>query len=108
MTGWGAGQRVRLGILTKVFTTERVDGAIAKHGRIERRRRLLPARLVVYFAWSCTSSRSRTPPGETTQGGSLRRPASAHRGREPCPCWGSRGGQAPPTPPTPPASPPRR
>ncbi|MFI9628283.1 transposase domain-containing protein [Streptomyces sp. NPDC052042] len=43
--GWGAGQRVRIGILTKVFTAESVDAAIAKHGRAEQRRRLLPARL---------------------------------------------------------------
>lgn len=49
MTGWGAGQRVRIGILTKVFTTELVDAATAKHDRAERRRRLLSARLVVYF-----------------------------------------------------------
>lgn len=40
---------MRIGILTKVFTTELVDAAIAKHGRAEQRRRLLPARLVVYF-----------------------------------------------------------
>ncbi|MFF0428592.1 IS4 family transposase [Streptomyces sp. NPDC004520] len=49
VTGWGAGQRVRIGILTKVFTAELVDAAIAKHDRGERRRCLLPARLVVYF-----------------------------------------------------------
>ncbi|WP_051836531.1 transposase domain-containing protein [Streptomyces sp. NRRL F-2580] len=49
MTGWGAGQRVRIGILTKMFTAELVDAAIAKHDRAERRRRLLPARMVVYF-----------------------------------------------------------
>ncbi|CAL9600343.1 hypothetical protein SUDANB6_05438 [Streptomyces sp. enrichment culture] len=49
MTGWDAGQRVRIGILTKVFTAELVDAAIAKHDRAKRRRRLLPARLVVYF-----------------------------------------------------------
>ncbi|MFK4196965.1 transposase domain-containing protein [Streptomyces sp. NPDC033754] len=40
---------MRIGILTKVFTAELVDAAIAKHDRAERRRRLLPARLVVYF-----------------------------------------------------------
>ncbi|MGV4985795.1 IS4 family transposase [Streptomyces sp. NRAIS4] len=40
---------MRIGILTKVFSAELVDAAIAKHDRIERRRRLLPARLVVYF-----------------------------------------------------------
>ncbi|MEU6950388.1 transposase domain-containing protein [Streptomyces sp. NPDC046316] len=50
MTGWGAGQGVRIGILTKVFTAELVDAATAQHGRVEQRRRLLPARLVVYFA----------------------------------------------------------
>ncbi|MGW6395770.1 IS4 family transposase [Streptomyces sp. NPDC055103] len=44
-----AGERVRFGILTKVFTAELVDAAIAKHDRAEQRRRLLPARLVVYF-----------------------------------------------------------
>ncbi|MFF9853321.1 IS4 family transposase [Streptomyces litmocidini] len=48
MTGRGAGQRVRIGILTKVFTADLVDAATAKHDRAERRR-LLPARLVVYF-----------------------------------------------------------
>ncbi|MFG2342433.1 transposase domain-containing protein [Streptomyces yangpuensis] len=46
---WGAGQRVRIGILTKVFTAELVDAAIAEHGRAERRRPLLPTRLVVCF-----------------------------------------------------------
>ncbi|MFF8670045.1 transposase domain-containing protein [Streptomyces sp. NPDC015242] len=40
---------MRIGILTKVFTAELVDAAIAKHDRAERRRRLLSARLVVYF-----------------------------------------------------------
>ncbi|WP_159106886.1 IS4 family transposase [Streptomyces rishiriensis] len=40
---------MRIGILTKVFTTELVDAAIAKHSRAEQRCRLLPARLVVYF-----------------------------------------------------------
>ncbi len=49
MEGWGPGCRSRIGILTKVFTPELVDAAVAKHGRSEQRRRLLPARLVVYF-----------------------------------------------------------
>ncbi|MFC8505761.1 IS4 family transposase [Streptomyces sp. NPDC057411] len=49
MAGWDAGRRVRIGILTKVFTAELVDAAITKHDRGERRRRLLSARLVVYF-----------------------------------------------------------
>ncbi|WSQ16088.1 transposase domain-containing protein [Streptomyces zaomyceticus] len=47
--GGGPGCRSRIGILTKVFTPELVDAAVAKHGRVEQRRRLLPARLVVYF-----------------------------------------------------------
>ncbi|WP_078888805.1 transposase domain-containing protein [Streptomyces sclerotialus] len=51
VTGWGAGRRVRIGILTKVFTAELVDAATAKHDRAERRRRLLPAP-----RWSGTSS----------------------------------------------------
>ncbi|CAM5373719.1 hypothetical protein SFUMM280S_00905 [Streptomyces fumanus] len=32
-----------------MFTPELVDAAVVKHGRSEQRRRLLPARLVVYF-----------------------------------------------------------
>ncbi|MFK3728642.1 transposase domain-containing protein [Streptomyces sp. NPDC088090] len=40
---------MRFGILTKVFTAELVDAAIAKHDRAERRHRLLPAKLVVCF-----------------------------------------------------------
>ncbi|MGW5001151.1 transposase domain-containing protein [Streptomyces hydrogenans] len=38
---------MRIGILTKVFTAELVDAPITKHDRAERRRRLLPDRLVV-------------------------------------------------------------
>ncbi|MER7911441.1 transposase domain-containing protein [Streptomyces sp. NPDC096068] len=49
--GWrDAGQCVRIGILTKAFTAEPVDAAIAKRERVEQRRRLPSARLVVYFA----------------------------------------------------------
>ncbi|MEW2404869.1 transposase domain-containing protein [Streptomyces griseoviridis] len=43
MEGWGPGCRSRIGILTKVFTPELVDAAVAKHGWSELRRRLLPA-----------------------------------------------------------------
>nr|BFD89205.1 hypothetical protein KitaXyl93_05650 [Kitasatospora sp. Xyl93] len=32
-----------------MFTPELVDAAIAEHGRAEQRRRILPARLVMYF-----------------------------------------------------------
>ncbi|MBV6700219.1 IS4 family transposase [Kitasatospora aureofaciens] len=45
----GPGRRLRLGVLATVFTPELVDAVIAEHGRGERRRRILPARLVVYF-----------------------------------------------------------
>ncbi|MEU2716985.1 transposase domain-containing protein [Streptomyces sp. NPDC007205] len=40
------GQRTRIGISTKVFAPELVDAAMTKHSRAEKRRRLLPARLV--------------------------------------------------------------
>ncbi|MFB7467295.1 IS4 family transposase [Streptomyces sp. NPDC056224] len=43
------GLQARLGILTDVFTPDLIDAVIAKQERQERRRRLLPARLVVYF-----------------------------------------------------------
>jgi Insertion element 4 transposase N-terminal/Transposase DDE domain len=49
VSGGIAGLRVRLGVLTDVFTAELVDEVIATHGRVERRVRLLPSRLVVYF-----------------------------------------------------------
>ncbi|MFB6560358.1 MULTISPECIES: transposase domain-containing protein [unclassified Streptomyces] len=52
---------MRIGILTKVVTAELVDAAMAKHDRAERRRRLRPARLVVYFVPAlCRSPGSRT------------------------------------------------
>ena len=40
---------VALGVLTRTFPPEMVDAAIAMAGRAERRHRLLPARLVVYY-----------------------------------------------------------
>ncbi len=41
--------RISIGVLTRVFTPELVDAAVADAGAREQRRRLLPARLVVYF-----------------------------------------------------------
>ncbi len=41
--------RIALGVLTRVFPAELVDEVIAETGRGERRCRLLPARVVVYF-----------------------------------------------------------
>ncbi|TDD75789.1 transposase domain-containing protein [Actinomadura rubrisoli] len=49
MSGGTTALRARLGVLTAVFTPELADEAIAEHDRTERRRRLLPSRLVVYF-----------------------------------------------------------
>ncbi|MFD7628993.1 IS4 family transposase [Streptomyces sp. NPDC059851] len=41
--------RIALGLLTRVFPPELVDEVIEQCGRVEQRRRLLPARVVVYF-----------------------------------------------------------
>lgn len=40
---------VSIGVLTRVFPPEVVDAVIAESGRTERRYRLLPARVVVYY-----------------------------------------------------------
>jgi hypothetical protein len=40
---------VSVGVLTRVFPSELVDGVVAEAGRVERRHRLLPARVVVYY-----------------------------------------------------------
>ncbi|MGQ5655368.1 transposase domain-containing protein [Streptomyces sp. EKR5.2] len=44
MEGRGPGCRSHTGILTRVFTPELVDAAVAEHRRGGLRRRLLPAR----------------------------------------------------------------
>ena len=41
--------RIALGVLTRLVTRELVDDVIAGTGRGEQRKRLLPARVVVYF-----------------------------------------------------------
>lgn len=41
--------RIALGVLTQAFPPELVDDVIAECDRGERRQRLLPARVVVYF-----------------------------------------------------------
>ena len=46
--GW-LPDRISVGVLTRVFTPELVDAAVEEAGARELRRRLLPARLVVYF-----------------------------------------------------------
>jgi hypothetical protein len=40
---------ISIGVLTRVFPPELVDGVVAEAGRRERRVRLLPARVVVYY-----------------------------------------------------------
>jgi hypothetical protein len=40
---------VSIGVLTRVFPAELVDGIIDEAGRREQRQRLLPARVVVYY-----------------------------------------------------------
>jgi Insertion element 4 transposase N-terminal/Transposase DDE domain len=46
--GW-LPDRISIGVLTRVFTPELVDAAVDAAGVRERRRRLLPARLMMYF-----------------------------------------------------------
>jgi hypothetical protein len=46
--GW-LPDRISVGVLASVFTPELVDAAVEEAGAREQRRRLLPARLVVYF-----------------------------------------------------------
>src|SRR5213593_2434696 len=46
--GW-LPDRISIGVLTRVFTPELVEAAVDAAGVREQRRRLLPARLVMYF-----------------------------------------------------------
>jgi hypothetical protein len=41
--------RVAIGVLTRTYPPALVDQVLAQTGRVERRQRLLPARLVVYY-----------------------------------------------------------
>ncbi len=45
---------VALGVLTRTFPPALVDEVLAETGRLERRSRLLPARLVVYYVLAMT------------------------------------------------------
>jgi hypothetical protein len=40
---------ISIGVLTRVFSPELVDRIVTELGRTEKRRRLLPARVVVYY-----------------------------------------------------------
>ncbi|MEV6653950.1 transposase domain-containing protein [Streptomyces sp. NPDC051219] len=60
------GEHVRLGVLTEEISPELVDESVELTGCGERRRRLLPARAVVYFVLALclfSSSDSAGPPG---------------------------------------------
>ncbi|MCK5755432.1 MAG: IS4 family transposase [Mycobacterium sp.] len=46
--------RIGLGVLTRLVHRDLVDEVLAETGRTERRRRLLPARVVVYFVLAMT------------------------------------------------------
>src|SRR6266540_133585 len=50
--------RIALGALTSTFPPELVDRVVAQTGRAEQRRRLLPARVVVYFVLALGRSKS--------------------------------------------------
>lgn len=57
---------VRLGVLTREITPELVDEVLSQTGRVERRRRLLPAAAVVYFVLALSlfsGADSHVPPG---------------------------------------------
>jgi hypothetical protein len=45
---------ISIGVLTRVFPPELVDRVVAEAGRSERRHRLLPARVVVYYVLALT------------------------------------------------------
>lgn len=60
------GLPLRLGVLTEQITPAMVDEVVAQCGRRERRRRLLPARAVVYFVLALclfSGAESAGPPG---------------------------------------------
>jgi hypothetical protein len=48
--------RIAIGVLTRTFPPELVDRVITQTGRGERRQRLLPARVVVYYTSRCACS----------------------------------------------------
>ena len=54
--GW-LPDRISIGVLTRVFTPELAVEAVEAAGAREQRRRLLPARLVVYFVLACATRR---------------------------------------------------
>jgi hypothetical protein len=45
----GLTDRIGIGVLTRLVSRDLVDEVLAETGRVEQRRRLLPARVVVYY-----------------------------------------------------------
>lgn len=48
--------RIGLGVLTRLVHRDLIDEVLTDTGKVERRRRLLPARVVVYFVLTMTLS----------------------------------------------------
>ncbi|GGU48319.1 hypothetical protein GCM10010211_10670 [Streptomyces albospinus] len=66
LAGPGFGEHIRLGVLTEEIAPGLVDEVLEATGRLEQRRRLLPARAVVYFVLALclfSSADSLGPPG---------------------------------------------
>jgi hypothetical protein len=60
--------RIAIGVLTTAFPPSLVDGVLARTDRVERRSRLLPARVVAYFvlAMCLFSGQPPLPSGDAT------------------------------------------
>jgi hypothetical protein len=52
--------RIGIGVLTRLVSRDLVDEVLAETGRVEQRRRLLPARVVVYYVLAACSSATPT------------------------------------------------
>src|SRR6266540_3883065 len=80
--------RIALGALTSTFPPELVDRVVAQTGRAEQRRRLLPARVVVYFVLALALY------GHAAYEEVLRWAQQARRGRRTWPWWHVPGASA--------------
>jgi hypothetical protein len=79
--GW-LPDRISIGVLTRAFPPELVDEAVTVTGTREQRRRLLPARLMVYFVLALWLFRGRNSGYGAGDGQARRRPVppAARRG----------------------------
>ena len=66
---------ISLGVLTRVFPPEVVDEILDQCGRLERRHRLLPARVVVYYVLGLALFSSQPIGGATLIGEAIAGPA---------------------------------